>query len=271
MAIPIGIYIAGLALAAYSAKKGRNQSDRQFQQSQDMNLQMQREAQAKAEEFGALAEEQFNNIPTYKTPEEYMKAMDLATGAYESGTSRLATLQSMIEDRAKQPLSGYAEKQLSQGLQQTQQNIAKLSKVGGTRDIYSMVNTLGQQASATGALAEVAMEKKQKELLNFLPQAMQMEQGLSSAYGGAFQMMGAQKAMEFQSEANKEQQLFNMYSSAATGQAAYGQQVGLAGMTNQANYAGASLTASAQQNAAMTNAVSNIMASDGFNEAFDGQ
>jgi len=271
MAAATTIIAGGSALlGAYQSSKARKQGARQFRDQQAMQQQMQQDASARADKFGDLAEEQFKNIPTYKTPQEFLQAMDLASGAFESGTSRLQTLQKEMEDRRRAPLSGYAEQKLTEGLQRTEQNIARLSKVGGTRDVAGLVKTLSGQASQTGALAEAEMEKQEQEYLNFLPRAMQMEQGLSAQLQGAFQTLGGQRGMEQQSEMAKQQQLFNLYSQAATGQAQFGQQVALSGMQNQAMFGAAQLQAGAQQGAAMTtaglNALSSMAQAGAFNK-----
>ena len=254
-------YLIPVATTVLSGIFGNKQQKKaQALQREQMNQQFQLQQQAfdRADEFGLKAEQAFADIPTYQTPDEFLAAMEEATRSRELGVSRVDELSRLLEDRRTRPLTGYAEGRLTEGIQRTEQNLQRLARTTGTRDIYGSLDVVSQQASRIGELAEQQMETQEQQYISALPQMSAMEQQLSGAYQGALQTLGGQRAMEQQSESAKQQQLFNFYAGAASGQAQFGQSMQLQGMANQSQFNSANLQASSLQSQAMIQGLSNV-------------
>jgi hypothetical protein len=274
MALPVAaqvaIPIATTLLSGLFGNRQQRRAEALQREQMRQQMQLQQQAFARADEFGLKAEQAFADIPTYRTPDEFLAAMEEATRARELGVSRVDELRGILEDRRTRPLSGYAEGRLTEGLQRTEQNLQRLARTTGTRDIYGSLDVVSQQASRIGELAEQQMEMQEQQYISALPQMSAMEQQLSGAYQGALQTLGGQRALEQQSEAAKQQQLFNFYAGAASGQAQFGQSMQLQGMANQSQFNAANLQASALQQQAMIQGMSNIMSSAYQAGAFKG-
>ncbi len=261
VAAQVAIPIATTLLSGLFGNKQQNKNRALQREQMRQNALLQQQAFDRADAFGLKAEEAFADIPTYQTPDEFLAAMEEATRARELGVSRVDELRGILEDRRTRPLTGYAEGRLTEGLQRTEQNLQRLARTTGTRDIYGSLDVVSQQASRIGELAEQQMEMQEQQYISALPQMSAMEQQLSGAYQGALQTLGSQRAMEQQSEAAKQQQLFNFYAGAASGQAQFGQSMQLQGMANQSQFNAANLQASALQQQAMIQGISNIFGS----------
>lgn len=194
---------------------------------------MSEQAMADAAMFGEQAEQAIHDMPMYQTPSQFLGAFDTQQQAFDLGTSRLESITNLLERDYRQGLSGFAEQKLSEGLQTTQQNITRLAKTGGTRDIYAATGNLSDQASAMGAMSEQAMEGKKQAFMNFLPQAMQIEQGLYSNLAQGQQTLGTLQEKEYQSELMKNQMLIDLFGGAAAASSAFGQQSYLSGLDAQ--------------------------------------
>jgi hypothetical protein len=188
---------------------------------------------ADAEKFGLKAEQSINDMPMYQTPEEFLKAFEIQQGGFNSGMDRLGAFEDLLERESKQGLSGYAEKNLGMGMQTTQQNIGRMAKTGGIKDIYAATANLSQQGNNMGMMAENAMQQKRQQMINFMPQGLQMEQNLTANLAGAHQTLGSLQEKEYQSELNKNQFLTGLYMDSASASGAFGQSTYLAGLDAQ--------------------------------------
>lgn len=215
-AVAIGAAAISAGVTIHQGNKNRQfmeeQSALQNQQTEDLQNQIQSQATAMANEYGAQAQaygqqvqSMFGSSPQYQMSQTFQDTQNLMQDVYGdvvttgqesvqdiadlrgSLTDKLETREADLQQQADAGLSGYTEAAIDKGTRRTQQNISKLMRSGNVRDAYALVDRMAEQESQAGFLREQAMDAKQQNLSSFMTQNVAAQQGLAQTQLGAQQ------------------------------------------------------------------------------------